>query len=254
MKITRVLAPNPGPFTGTGTNTWLLEDSGRVAVIDPGPVEPGHEAAIIRALGDWAVEAVIVTHTHPDHAPLANPLASEVGGVPAFGYAPGPEFVPDVRLAAGDEVVVGETRLKVIETPGHSADHLCFLAGKALFTGDHIIGGSSVLIEDVGAYVRSLGAVRHLDLDALYPGHGEVMKAPYEVIEWNLAHRLQRESEILQAVKSGASTPTEVLERVYSTTEASLLPLAARNVEAHLRKLADEGWVTYVGGRVEARR
>lgn len=246
-----MLAPNPGPFTGTGTNTWVVEDAGRAVVIDPGPIDLGHEAAIAGTVEGLHVEAVIVTHTHPDHAPLANPLAKELGA-PALGHAPGPEFEPDHLLGAGDLVELGEIGLMVVETPGHSDDHLCFLAGRALFTGDHVIGGSSVLIDDFGAYLRSLAEIRQLDLEALYPGHGEVMERPYEVIDWNLAHRLQREAEIMHAVVAGAATAEEVLAQVYAGTDPSLLPLAARNVEAHLRKLAVEGRISYTGGRVEA--
>jgi glyoxylase-like metal-dependent hydrolase (beta-lactamase superfamily II) len=219
-----------------------------VVLIDPGPIDPAHEKAIARAIDDSRVEAVLVTHTHPDHAPLANPLARQLG-VPAMGHQSGPEFTPDLRLSAGDRVAVGGVDLAVMETPGHSVDHLCFLVGRILFTGDHIIGGSSVLIEDLAAYLASLAAVRSLDLDALYPGHGEVMDRPYDVIDWNLAHRLQRESEIMQAVAAGAHTAAAVVEGVYADVDPGLMPLAARNVDAHLRKLAADGRIAFDGDR-----
>jgi glyoxylase-like metal-dependent hydrolase (beta-lactamase superfamily II) len=169
-----------------------------------------------------------------------------------MGHAAGPAFDPDRRLSAGDRVAVGDVGLAVVETPGHSGDHLCFLAGRVLFTGDHVIGGSSVLIEDFAAYLASLDAVERLDLDALYPGHGEVMGEPYEVIDWNRAHRLQREAQVLEAVRAGSRSRAEVVERVYAGVDPSLLPLAAQNVDAHLRKLRADGRLVMDGELVEA--
>ena len=125
MTVERVLAPNPGIYTGPGTNTYLVADGNEVAVIDPGPVIETHLLAIVEAIGDRTAVAVIATHTHPDHAPLSNPLAERLG-VPVFGYGPGPEFEPDVRIADDDEVPVGARHLRAVHTPGHSADHLCF--------------------------------------------------------------------------------------------------------------------------------
>jgi glyoxylase-like metal-dependent hydrolase (beta-lactamase superfamily II) len=249
MKIERVLAPNPGPFTGPGTNTWLLESAGEVAVIDPGPSDRGHMAAILERIGDRRVEAVVVTHTHEDHAPLANPLASELQ-VAAYGYGPGPDFQPDLLLKEGSEVEVGDTDLGVVHTPGHSDDHLCFLAGRVLFTGDHIMGGSSVMVEKMGDYLRSLEKLRHLELDALHPGHGEVMEDPGSVIDWYVAHRLERERQVLEAVRDGAASVADIVDRVYRDVDRSLHPLAARSVAAHLEKLAEEMAVVVTGKTV----
>lgn len=246
MKIERILAPNPGPYTGPGTNTYLVGDDGGLAVIDPGPVEASHEAAIVDAIGDRSVTAVVVTHTHIDHAPLANPLARQLG-VPAMGYAAGPEFDPDLRLADGAFAPAGSLRLEAIHTPGHSGDHLCLKVGEALFTGDHIMGGSSVMVEDVSEYMASLERLQGLRLGRLYPGHGPEMESPQEVISWYLAHRRQREAEILAAVRSGAATIGAVVETVYAEVDSRLHPLAARSVAAHLRKLARDGAVVLDG-------
>lgn len=252
MRIDRIVANNPGPFTGPGTNTWLLDDgAGRVVVLDPGPVDSKHARAIFDAVGRRSVVAVLVTHTHIDHAPLANPIARDLG-VPAVGHAPGPHFDPDVRLLDGATFDVGDLELSVVHTPGHSDDHLCFRAGNVLFTGDHIMGGSSVMVEKLGLYLDSLRKLRGVGLDRLLPGHGEEMEDPEAVIDWYLAHRAQRHREILAAIEKGASTVDEIVELVYVETDKSLYPLAARSVAAHLELLSEEGRIALVGGHVTA--
>lgn len=249
MRIERVLAPNPGPYTGPGTNTWLLDGGDGVAVIDPGPLDHSHEAAVVRAVGERSVAAVVVTHTHEDHAPLANPLARN-WGVAALGPGPGPGFVPDEVLADGAAVPVGDELLEVVATPGHSDDHLCFLVDRVLFTGDHIMGGSSVMVEDMSSYLRSLERVRRLGPEALYPGHGEVMEDPSDVIDWYVAHRLERERQVRSAVNGGATSVAEVVAVVYADVDRVLHPLATRSVVAHLHKLAADGDVKFDGDAV----
>ena len=252
MKIERVLANNPGVFTGTGTNTWILDDgAGAVVVIDPGPVDTKHGRAIVDRIGDRSVTAVLVTHTHIDHAPLANPLASDLG-VPAIGHAPGPHFEPDERLLDGAKLVVGSLDVTVVHTPGHADDHLCFRAGNALFTGDHIMGGSSVMVEDMGPYLRSLEKLRNTGLERLHPGHGEEMAEPDSIIDWYLAHRRQRHEQVFQAIVDGRRTAAEIVESVYSDIDRSLHPLAARSVSAHLTLLSDEGRIIFEDGNAFA--
>ena len=240
LRIERVLAPNAGPFTGPGTNTWLLESGGEVLVIDPGPRSEDHFGAIMAAIGRRSVASVLVTHGHSDHAPLANPLAIELG-VPAYGYAPGPDFDPDLRLSDASTVPIGQERLEVVYTPGHSDDHLCFLTGRILFTGDHIMGGSSVMVEDMSRYLESLERLQKMDLDRLYPGHGEEIDRPQQVISWYIAHRVQREQEVLDAVARGFTDVDAIVEEIYREVDRSLYPLAAMSVSAHLRKLDQEG-------------
>jgi len=249
VRIERVLASNPSPYTGPGTNTWIVESADAVAIIDPGPVDDSHARAIAERVGERRVEAVLVTHTHEDHAPLANPLAREFG-VPAYGYEPGPAFDPDVRLVDGSEIEVEGLRIRVVHTPGHSDDHLCFLADRILFTGDHIMGGSSVMVEKMAPYLESLERLRGLDVEALHPGHGETMTNPSEVIDWYVAHRLQREQEVLQAVRAGAASVADIVEVVYRDVDHSLHPLAAVSVRAHLEKLAADGMVVVEGQTV----
>ena len=216
----------------THTNTWVVGDDRTVVVLDPGPVIRSHGDQILATVGDRKVSSVIVTHTHVDHAPLANPLSGDVDA-PAIGYASGPDFEPDVRVEDGSMIEVAGRQLVVVHTPGHS--------GSSLFTGDHIMGGSSVMVEDMGPYLASLDRIHHAGLERLYPGHGDVMDEPDEVISWYLAHRLERERQIVDAIAGGADSVGAVVEVVYADVDSSLYPLAARSVVAHLRKLESEG-------------
>lgn len=258
--IERVLAPNPGPFTGPGTNTYVIGGERSVVILDPGPVDHGHADAILAKVGSRSVGSVIVTHTHSDHAPLANPLAADLG-VPALGYAPGPDFDPDVMLAHGEVVAVAGEDLVVVHTPGHSEDHLCFRLVDTLFTGDHIMGGSSVMVEDMGPYLESLERLRGAGLRRLLPGHGDPMDEPEQVISWYLAHRMERERQIIESVRRGSATIGAIVEDVYHDVDPALHPLAARSVVAHLRKLeSDEiarrdgdGWQSGVRLTVDVR-
>jgi len=247
MTVERVLAPNPGIYTGPGTNTYLVGDGDEVAIIDPGPVIDTHLLAIVEAIGGRAAVAVIATHTHADHAPLSNPLAERLG-VPVFGYGPGPEFEPDVRIADGDEVPVGMRHLRAVHTPGHSADHLCFTYADRLLTGDHIMGGSTVIMEDASAYLESLYRVRDLGVARIEPGHGDSMDDAGAVIAGYIEHRLAREQEILDSVGAGAGTVSEIVDVVYSFVPADLRAAATHQVIVQLSKLLAEEKVRFSAG------
>jgi len=243
MKITRVLAGNPGMFTGKGTNTYVVASAGEVAVIDPGPALEDHREAVLEAIGDDKPVAVLVTHCHLDHVESANEIAATLG-VLAMGPCPGPAFKPDRLLADGEVIQVGEVAIVAIDTPGHSAHHLCYRAGDALFTGDHIMGGSSVIVEFMSEYLASLEKARQLGVSMLYPGHGEIMEDPDKVIGWYLEHRLEREKQIVSAIESGAKSIGGIVEICYEEVDPIVFPMAARSVGAHLRKLEQEGFVT----------
>jgi len=246
-RIERVLAPNPGPFTGPGTNTYVIESGGNAVVLDPGPVIREHLSAIHLALTGLDPVAVVVTHTHPDHAPAANELGRELE-VPVLGFAPGRDFTPTDLLDDNAEVTFGEDRLIAVHTPGHTADHLCFRLGNLLFTGDHIMGGSTVIIEDAAAYSRSLERVGALHPERLYPGHGPELPDAMAVIGEYIAHRLEREQQIVTAIDEGALTIGEIVDVVYAGLDPSLQLAATMQVHTQLIKLRDEGRVSLGGG------
>jgi glyoxylase-like metal-dependent hydrolase (beta-lactamase superfamily II) len=236
--VRRVVAPNPGPYTGPGTNTWLLEAGPVVVVIDPGPDDERHLQAIQHALGTATVAVVLVTHAHPDHLPLAQRLAdAHRASVRRF-----PE------LADGDVVRVGSLGITALHTPGHSADHLCFwlAADRALFTGDLVLGRGSSMVTypegDVAAYLRSLERMAGLEPRILFPGHWDpVTDAPAKLAEYR-AHRLDREAQVLAELARGTGNARELTERVYGREVAPELMLAAEmTMRAHLQKLVDEG-------------
>jgi len=254
VDIVRVLAPNPGPYTGPGTNTYIIHDGSHAAVLDPGPVIAEHAGAIRRSLEGLEPVAMVVTHNHPDHAPLANPLAAQLG-VPAYGYAAGPDFTPDVVLGDGDAVLVGESRLVAVHTPGHTSDHLCFLVGSELFTGDHIMGGSTVIIEDAAAYFDSLYRVAALGPSRIRPGHGDLIEDAAEAVQDYIEHRRERESQIVAAVAAGAETPREITEAVYADIPAELIAAATHQVNVQLEKLMAENRLSLASPRPgDARR
>jgi glyoxylase-like metal-dependent hydrolase (beta-lactamase superfamily II) len=249
--VRRVLAPNPGPFTGPGTNTWLLGDGRVMVVIDPGPDDEAHLAAVERALGGSPLGAVLVTHSHADHLGLAERLAERHQARVARHPA----------LADGDVVRAGSMSLTALHTPGHAPDHLAFwLAGdRVLFTGDLVLGRGSSMVTypegDVAGYLRSLERVERLQPRMLFPGHWDpVADAVAKIAEYR-AHRLARERQLLDALESGGpGTAPELTERVYAAELAGqdgweqLLRAAEMTLRAHLRKLVDEGRVAELDG------
>ena len=248
--IRKILAPNPSIYTGPGTNTYLVSDGDEVLIVDPGPIIPSHELEIIAAVEGMNPVGVIATHTHPDHAPMANRLGQRLDA-PVYGYQSGPSFLPDIRLADGQEVKFGARSLVAVHTPGHTPDHLCFRLGDTLLTGDHIMGGSTVVIEDAAAYLDSLYLVRDLGVAKLEPGHGDAIDDAGQVINEYIDHRLERERQIVDALTKGAGTIGQVVDVVYADLPTGLRPAAVHQVIVQLKKLLDDSVVWFEAGMAE---
>ena len=264
--VTRLIAPNAGVLTGPGTNTYLVGEQ-ELAVIDPGPGDAAHIKAIVAA-GAGQIRWILCTHTHMDHAAGVASLQKVTGARIAAMPRPGgirsdPEaehdvsLVLDQTLADGDIVDLGDCSLRAVFTPGHASNHVCFLLSETgmLFTGDHIMQGSTVVIwppdGNMRAYLQSLRRLLAIKLSILAPGHGYLIGAPHAEAERLIQHRLAREVKVRDALlASGASaTLKELLPRVYNDIAPMLLPVAARSLQAHLDKLVEDGEVRRVGER-----
>lgn len=265
--IRRVIADNPGPFTFTGTGTYIV-GHGQVAVIDPGPDSPDHLAAILKAVEGETVVAILVTHNHADHSPLATPLARITGartyGAPLAG-APGRSLAPleeahDEAFQADEMVTVGSRiagpgwTLVALPTPGHTSNHVCYalLEENALFTGDHVMGWATTVIippdGDMGDYLDSLRLITVMKFSTLWPTHGPPVTEPAPFLEAYRDHRLQREAGILRLVKEQPRTVGQIVETLYLGLDIRLRAAAAMSVWAHLISLARAGKVVSEDG------
>ncbi|WP_073421102.1 MBL fold metallo-hydrolase [Geodermatophilus nigrescens] len=257
--VTRVLAPNASGMTLDGTNTYVVgaPGSGQAVLVDPGPDDPAHLAAVEEALAarDARCVAVLVTHHHGDHAEAALPWGDRFGAQVAAADA----AVAGSRgrvLEPGERLALAGTAIGVVGTPGHTADHLAFrLESGAVLVGDHVLGrGTSVVTHpegDVVAYLESLRRVHDLGPSALYCGHGpELTEDPGAVLDFYLAHRAFRESQLLAALVRGAGTVDALVADVYAEVPRALWPAAAQSTRATLAKLAAEGHVVVDGDRV----
>jgi glyoxylase-like metal-dependent hydrolase (beta-lactamase superfamily II)/8-oxo-dGTP pyrophosphatase MutT (NUDIX family) len=252
--VTRLIAPNPGMMTGPGTNTYLVGEKD-LAVIDPGPDIASHIEKILAFRG---IKWVLCTHTHMDHSPAALAI-KEATGAQLLGRA-APEgqdatFKPDVVLEHGQRVQIGNISIRTIHTPGHASNHLCYLLQqtKMLFTGDHVMQGSTVVINppdgDMRAYLASLQKLLDEDVAILAPGHGYLIGEPKKEIRRLIAHRMAREEKVVAAlVKIGPATLDELLPLVYDDVPARIHKWAARSLSAHLDKLKAEGALSATGG------
>lgn len=247
--VRRVLCDNPGVMTGPGTNTYLIGID-EVAVIDPGPADDVHLDAVAAA-GSGRIEWIICTHTHPDHSPGAAGLAERTGAeVLAFEDRDG--LVCDRHLVDGDTIEGTEFSLRAIHTPGHASNHLCLLLerDRLLFSGDHVMDGSTVVITppdgDMGAYLASLErlAAWRRPLKTIAPAHGHLIEDPAAKLAGYLSHRRAREDQVVEALSAAgpAGAGTEALvASIYTDVDEALHPIARFSVWAHLRKLADDG-------------
>jgi glyoxylase-like metal-dependent hydrolase (beta-lactamase superfamily II) len=249
--VRRIVAPNPSMMTGPGTNTYLVGER-EVAVVDPGPAMPEH-IENIKEKSTGSIRWILATHTHPDHSPgvaqLAEMTGAEVLGIPApDGQHQDKTFAPSRILADGDVLETDEFRLEAVHTPGHASNHLCYRhAGHNwLFTGDHVIDGSTVVIDppdgNMKHYIESLQKCRDLQCDALAPGHGEVIDDPTRAIDWIIDHRLEREEKVRAAIEANPDLTThELVPHVYQDVHKKLYGWAERSLLAHALKLEADG-------------
>lgn len=258
-EVWRIVAPNPSPLTGAGTNTYVIGRD-EPLVIDPGPDDPDHLAQILDVAGS-RVRHILCTHSHPDHSPGAAELARRTGAdvrgrtAPEDGHQD-PSYRPDVLLEDGVTMQAGVSRLRVLHTPGHASNHVCFLLESEglLFTGDHLMSGSTVVIlppdGSMRDYLGSLHRLRDEPVRSLAPGHGALMPEAIEEIERVLRHRLAREAKLVRAIGArGSATLDEVLAEVYDDVPKFLHGWARHSLLAHALKLLEEARVELDGER-----
>ncbi|NWE51110.1 MBL fold metallo-hydrolase [Brevundimonas sp. P7753] len=270
--IQRVIADNPGPFTFTGTGTYIVGrdmPGARVAVIDPGPEDEAHLHALLRAVKGRTVSHILVTHTHRDHAPLSRALAEAVGGAPILAAQPhGPtvhasdaidqaamdedddaDFKADVILSDGDRIEGGGWTLEAMATPGHASNHMAFALREenALFSGDHVMGWSTTVVAppdgDMTAYMASLERVLARGFSTLWPTHGPAITQVAPFLKAYRHHRLEREAQIMARLAAGDETIAEMVPALYAAVDPRLWPAASLSVLAHLIALVDRGLV-----------
>ena len=288
--IRRVIAENPSKYTYRGTGTYIV-GNGDVAVIDPGPILDSHRQALERALVGSRVVAIVITHCHSDHSPLAEWL-HETTGAPTYGVGPhlasAPDddddgagdddelvgdsltagvpveiredidrnFVPTRIVRDGDTIIdTGEFELVAVTTPGHTSNHMCVALPQelALFSGDHVMGWSTTVVSppdgDMRAYIDSLKKVQLREDAVIWPTHGGPITNPQTFLAQYLAHRLEREEQIVGCVRDGVSTIGEIVAQLYSEVPTTLHKAAGRSVLSHLIKLIEDGRVVTDGSR-----
>jgi glyoxylase-like metal-dependent hydrolase (beta-lactamase superfamily II) len=251
-KVRRIAAPNPSFMTGPGTNSYLLgSEGGDIAVIDPGPADAGHIDRLLEA-AEGRIRWVLTTHTHMDHSPGAAMIKERTGARLLGMPAPGTErqdhaYAPDEIISHGQRIEVAGCLLQAIHTPGHASNHLCYLLEdeRMLFSGDHIMQGSTVVINppdgDMRIYLDSLQLLKQYDIDLIAPGHGFLIERPHAVVDRLTAHRLGRERKVLAALQAAGPARLEtLLPLAYEDVAPNRHAMAARSLLAHLHKLRDE--------------
>lgn len=263
-RVERVIANNPGPFTFTGTGTYIVgrADAGsQVAVIDPGPPDQDHLAALLRAIGPRTVSHILVTHTHADHSPLSHDLAKAVGGAPIYAARPphgdnhglrldeshDEGFAPNTILNGGEVIEGDGWTVDVMATPGHASNHICFALREenGLFSGDHIMGWSTTIVAppdgDMSDYMASLEAIMVRGFDIIWPTHGAPITDVGPFLKGYHAHRMQREAQVLERLAAGDTTVAQMVPVLYAAVSQSLWPAASLSVLSHLQKLVRDG-------------
>ncbi len=270
--VTRVICENPGPFTFTGSGTYLIGQN-ILAIIDPGPDDPAHHNALLAAINGRPVSHILITHTHLDHCGGARRLA-EATGAPCYGFSAhlaGPDdaapaldegadfsFQPDAVLRHGSMLCSPEWQLTALYTPGHIGNHLCFALAeeKAVFTGDHVMGWATTVVAppdgNMAQYMDSLDLLLKRDDDIYYPTHGAPIDQPKELVQGIKTHRLARDAQIISTLKEGAKSVMEIVETLYHDVDKGLHLAAGLNVMAHLMRHEKEGRAAKTGDAFQA--
>jgi glyoxylase-like metal-dependent hydrolase (beta-lactamase superfamily II) len=264
--VARVLAPNGSPFTFTGTQTYLVGTPEGVAVIDPGPDDPDHLAALVSAIGTAPALAICCTHTHRDHSPAAAPLAA-LTGAPIVGCAAlviesdaprvdapfDKAYAPDRVLADGESITGPGWTLTAVATPGHTSNHLCYALEEtaALFTGDHVMAWSTSVVVppdgDMADYMASLNLLQTREDRVYYPAHGPAIDKPRQLVRGMIGHRMMRERQIEKLLTEEPRSIADLVPVMYKGVAEFLWPAAAQSVHAHLIELERRGLVTVAG-------
>lgn len=264
--ISRIVAPNAGPFTFKGTNTYLV-GSTSLAVVDPGPADQAHLSAILKTAGPRAITHILVTHAHRDHVDGVAALKAATGALvcaatrdaeasrialdqsPSGSYFVDYDFAPDRALSGGDVIEGGDWAMTAIHTPGHAPDHVCYsLEGRAtVFSGDHVMAwNTSVVAPPEGRmsdYIGSLEILLDRNDDVFLPGHGGRLLEPQRTVKAYLLHRRWREQAVIAAIQNGAATITQIVPEIYKGLSPVMLPAAALSVQAHIEFLIERGVV-----------
>jgi glyoxylase-like metal-dependent hydrolase (beta-lactamase superfamily II) len=273
-QVRRLIAPNASPMTYWGTNTYLLGQD-KIAVIDPGPADPSHIERIVEiAGGSDRISHIFVTHAHVDHSLGARPLSARTGapiyaygaahrgqsnlmqrlvldGLSSGGEGIDYDFTPDVQLEDGESVQGEGWSLKAIWTPGHISNHICLAFGDVVFSGDHVMGWATSIVSppdgEVSAFLASCEKLLQRNDRVFLPGHGDPVENPHERTRWLIAHRKQREAQIIEVLKAGPRTPAQIVQEIYTDIPSTLFGAAERNVFAHVIDLVERNILSVDG-------
>jgi len=267
--IRRIIANNPGPFTFTGTGTYIIGKE-NLAIIDPGPIDQNHFDAIIKSTKGQTITHIFLTHNHNDHSPLAKKLKEETGAKIYFktltsdfedndkfeeGYDKNIEG--DIELSDGDLVETSEWTIEAIHTPGHTSNHMCYslLDEEILFSGDHVMGWSTTVIVppdgNMNDYIDSLKKLLKRSEKDFCPTHGPIIENPKDILEKYITHRMERERQIINAIKSGKNKIPDIVKIIYKDIDVGLHPAAAMSTLAHLKRMEKNNEIKISGENLD---
>lgn len=266
--IRRIIANNPGPFTFTGTGTYIIGKE-NLAIIDPGPIDQNHFDAIVKSTKGQTITHILLTHNHNDHSPLAKKIKEETGAKIYFkdlsndiqtedqfeeGYDK--DIEGDIELSDGDIIETNEWTVEAIHTPGHTSNHICYSLAEeeVLFSGDHVMGWSTTVIVppdgDMSDYINSLKKLLKRSENNFYPTHGPIIERPKELVTKYIEHRMEREKQITEAIKLGNKKIPDMVKIIYKDVDISLHPAAAMSTLAHLIRMKENNEIAVSGNNL----